>query len=56
MVLIEKEARKKSCCLKFDKFCIVSECMAWRWLEGYMPFNSEEKLIKKGYCGLAGAP
>ncbi|MFH1561844.1 MAG: hypothetical protein ABIF11_00285 [Nitrospirota bacterium] len=59
MILTEEEAKGRRCpinnvhnCL----FCIASGCMAWRWLEGYLPFNNEEQPIKKGYCGLAGEP
>lgn len=37
-----------------DSTCIASECMAWRWTEGYTSVNGKAKAL--GYCGLAGKP
>jgi len=56
MILTEKEAKLKKCCIDIELcLCCASDCMAWRWVEGYQPYNSEET-VKKGYCGLAGEP
>lgn len=34
--------------------CYVSECMAWRWINGDGWADGESE--RKGYCGLAGKP
>ena len=40
--------------------CIVSDCMAWRWVETYSADENGGLTVKcgdqYGYCGLAGEP
>jgi hypothetical protein len=50
MIVTEEEAKKKACCGprndsigQWDRRCIGSECMAWRWISK----------TEKGYCGLS---
>jgi hypothetical protein len=65
MILTEKEARDKWCCVSFASApqgnragtlptgCETSACMAWRWKDETCNANGEGW---KGYCGLAGRP
>jgi len=63
MLLTEEEARRKRCCGPFPcgvgpqfgddintRWCIASECMAWR--RG--PVEGRDGSL--GYCGLSGKP
>lgn len=36
--------------------CIVSQCIAWRYIDGYGPEETKLGDKTKGYCGLAGKP
>jgi hypothetical protein len=59
MMVTEETAEMKRCCGPEgcgtsstpggERFCIASQCMAWRW--GGQGSNGPT-----GYCGLAGAP
>lgn len=58
-----EEAADKSCHVLINKShdgevwfdtCIGSDCMAWRWVGG--EHLRQRKLVKLGYCGLAGKP
>jgi hypothetical protein len=62
MYRTEEEARICQCPLKHDgafkDICIGSECMAWRWQQGYVEPGSglARNTPYKGYCGMAGRP
>lgn len=43
MILTEEKAKEKFCHRNWIQWCIVSECMAWRW---------HDEINKMGYCGL----
>ena len=69
--MTEGEAKGKRCCVPgcgwplqaktgcswpyVDGYCIGSDCMAWRWMQG-MCTDPGVALPEEGYCGLAGAP
>ena len=55
-VYTEEEAKAKTCPSLGGK-CVVSGCMAWRWMPGlYDDKTLKMKPQKEGYCGLAGKP
>lgn len=54
-VYTEGEAKEKICHRDNDN-CIGSDCMAWRYMENLLDPDTLKKVLKYGYCGLAGKP
>lgn len=55
-VYLEKEAKTKICPSQLGHGrCVVSECMAWRYIETLNPKTLLQDKVA-GYCGLAGKP
>jgi hypothetical protein len=73
--MTQDDAKTKLCPLSLTRLdiahslpCCASECMAWRWVEVYVPPvwkvgdrypSTEAKILASdtdGYCGMAGSP